>query len=420
MDIKRKDGAKMPYTAQLAFLRSLLKGLHISSCVLEEPGNAIPPEIDLGLRAGLFGIDNYATFLQNSFSQVRDRTVYRFFDEYDCNYIFLRLPEKKRYFFLGPYLLAPPAQERIAAKASSLGLNVEQTRRMQAYYTELPILEDENILLTMANTFAAHLWGAPEQYTMEYLNYAIPDRYTPIPVPSVPGQGWDQPSDPLQLERSYADENFMMEAVSKGKQHLLTAVASTVYHNGAEQRLPDSLRDRKNYLIILKTLLRKAAEYGGVHPMHIHRLSSHYAAQIEAVRSIRESLSLQDEMVRSFCQLVRRHSLSRYSYYVGRTIVLVQTDLTADLRLKTIAEKLNVNSSYLSDLFHREYGCTLTEFVNKERIDRSILLLQMTAKPVQEIAAECGIQDVNYFIKLFKKQTGLTPKLYRAREGQQR
>lgn len=147
---------------------------------------------------------------------------------------------------------------------------------------------------------------------------------------------------------------------------------------------------------------------------------SHYAAQIEAVCSIRESLSLQDEMIRSFCQLVRRHSLSRYSYYVGRTIVLVQTDLTADLRLKTIAEKLNVNSSYLSDLFHREYGCTLTEFVNKERIDRSILLLQMTAKPVQEIAAECGIQDVNYFIKLFKKQTGLTPKLYRARERQQR
>lgn len=56
----------------------------------------------------------------------------------------------------------------------------------------------------------------------------------------------------------------------------------------------------------------------------------------------------------------------------------------------------------------------------QERIDRSILLLQMTAKPVQEIAAECGIQDVNYFIKLFKKQTGLTPKLYRARERQQR
>lgn len=97
---------------------------------------------------------------------------------------------------------------------------------------------------------------------------------------------------------------------------------------------------------------------------------------------------------------------------------LIQHDLTADLRLKTIAEKLNVNSSYLSSLFHKEYGCTLTEFINKQRIDRGIQLLQQTAKPVQEIAAECGIQDVNYFIKLFKKQTGFTPNRYRAQGSQ--
>ena len=128
-------------------------------------------------------------------------------------------------------------------------------------------------------------------------------------------------------------------------------------------------------------------------------------------------MTLQEEMIRSFCLLVKRHSLSKYSYYVGQAITLVQYDLTADLRLKTIAEKLNVNSSYLSSLFHREYGCTLTEFVNIQRIDQGILLLLNTSKPVQAIAAECGIQDVNYFIKLFKKQTGFTPNRYRSQQG---
>ena len=193
----------------------------------------------------------------------------------------------------------------------------------------------------------------------------------------------------------------------------MTAVATRVLTNGTQPRLADSLRNRKNYLIILKTLLRKAAESGGVHPLHIHRLSSQYASRIENIRSTKESLTLQEEMIRSYCQLVKRHSLNKYSFYVGQAITLVQYDLTADLRLKTIAEQLNVNSSYLSNLFHREYGCTLTEFVNRQRIDRSISLLQQTSKPVQEIAAECGIHDVNYFIKLFKKQTGFTPKHYR-------
>ena len=404
----------MGYTAELTFLCKLLKDLHISSCVLEDPRKEIPAQIDLGLRAGLYGDNNYVPFLQNSFDQAKDHTVYRFYDEYDCNYIFLRLPEENRYFFIGPYLLSFPSEKRINKKSENLGLAPEQTQWMHLYYSELPLIEDENLLLSMANTFACHLWGSAEQYVMEYVDYAIPDRYEPIPFSTIPGQGWDTTTNLSALEHGYANENQLMEAVSKGKQHLVTAVASTVFNNAAQQRLSDSLRDRKNYLIILKTLLRKAAEYGGVHPMHIHRLSSHYASQIENIRTIKDSLSLQEEMIRSFCQLVKRHSLNRYSYYVGRAIILVQHDLTADLRLKTIAEKLNVNSSYLSSLFHKEYGCTLTEFINKQRIDRGIQLLQQTAKPVQEIAAECGIQDVNYFIKLFKKQTGFTPSRYRS------
>ena len=350
-------------------------------------------------------------------SQAKDNTVYRFYDEHDCNYIFLRLPKPDTYFFIGPYLLALPSEKRVSQKAANLGLMPEQTDRLRLYYTTLPLIDDENFLLSMANTFATEIWGSPEQYATEYVDYAIPDRYEPIPYALSPGQSDTRTIDLSTLEHNYASENLLMQAISKGKLHLVTAAATTVFNNGAEPRLNDSLRDRKNYLVILKTLLRKAAEYGGVHPMHLHRLSAHYAGLIENARTIKQSLSLQENMIRDFCQLVKRHSLSKYSYYVGQTITLVQYDLAADLRLKTIAEKLNVNSSYLSTLFHREYGCTLTDFVNKERIDRGIMLLQMTAKPIQDIATDCGIQDVNYFIKLFKKQTGFTPKQYRETAG---
>ena len=407
----------MEYKPQLSFLRKLLKDMNISSCVLEGPGERIPPEIDLFLRADLFSLHNYADFLQNSMSQAKENTIYRFYDEYDCNYIFLRLPEPDTYFFVGPYLLALPTEQHIAQKAGSLALLPEQIERMHLYYAALPLIEDENLLLSMANTFATYLWGSPEQYVMEYLDYAIPDRYEPIPYSLALAQADTNILDLSALEANYENENKLMEAVSKGKLQLVTAAASTVFNNGAQRRLNDSLRDRKNYLVILKTLLRKAAEYGGVHPIHLHRLSSHYAGMIENARTIKQSLTLQENMIRDFCQLVKRHSLNKYSYYVGQTITLVQYDLTADLRLKTVAEKLNVNSSYLSTLFHREYGCTLTDFVNKERIDRGILLLQMTTKPIQDIAADCGIQDVNYFIKLFKKQTGFTPKQYRETTG---
>lgn len=103
-------------------------------------------------------------------------------------------------------------------------------------------------------------------------------------------------------------------------------------------------------------------------------------------------------------------------YYVGRTITLVHYDLTADLSLKSISAQLNVNPNYFATLFRKECGCTLTEYVNGQRIDRAFALLKKTGKPVQEIASECGFSDANYFIRLFKRRTGLTPNQYRQQQ----
>lgn len=406
----------MPYSSQLSFFRQLLKDMNISSCILDCPYQSIPSEVDLQLRSSLFNLSDYAGFLQNSIAQAKEKTLYRFFDEYNCNYLFLKLPDGERFFFVGPYLTALPPQEWIAGKAFSLGLSAEAQGWLKLYYSSLPLLENENLLMGMANTFAKHLWGGPDAYAMEYVDYAIHDRYEPIPHSPLPGQSTESSLDLSAMERNYANENLLMDAVSKGKLHLVTSAATAVSSNVAERRLPDTLRDRKNYLIILKTLLRKAAEYGGVHPWHIHRLSSYYARQIENARTVKQAMLLQEEMIRSFCLLVKRHSLSKYTSYVGQAITLVQYDLTADLSLKNIAERLNVNSSYLSRLFHQETGCTLTEFVGRQRVEHAMHLLQLSSRTVQDVAAECGIHDVSYFIKLFKKHTGLTPLQFREKE----
>ncbi len=411
----------MKYEVQLQFFQKLLQGLHISSCVITDPLSYIPPEIDMGLRADLFRVDNYAQFLANSLAMAKAHTIYRFYDEYDCHYIFLRLPGDgtDAFFYIGPYLPIIPGKTTIDKKADALGISGELRRQLHRFYRELPIVEDENLLLTMAYTFAEEVNGedADEKFIIEYVDYKILDKHQPIP--SIPSMGSIvEPTLSLDtLEQNYANEKLLMEAISKGKLHLLTQVAASVFTNGTEPRLADSLRNRKNYLIILKTLLRKAAEYGGVHPLHIHRMSSHYAGEIENLRTVKQSLRLQEEMIRSYCQLVKNHSLSKYSYYVGQAITMVQYDLTADLRLKSIADTLNVNSSYLSNLFHKEYGSTLTDFVNRERINHAMTLLQSTHKAVQEIASESGIPDVNYFIKLFKRQTGFTPNQYREKVG---
>lgn len=102
-----------------------------------------------------------------------------------------------------------------------------------------------------------------------------------------------------------------------------------------------------------------------------------------------------------------------YSLLIRKALTFIDVDLTADLGLKAMAERLNVNASYLSTLFKKETGTTLTDYVSKKRIDYAILLLNTTSMQIQTIAQYCGIPDVNYFTKTFKKYVNRTPKEYR-------
>ena len=402
----------MKYQKELEFTRSFLSALHISSCLIKQPETCIPTEVDLGLRAMLYDTENYLSILENSLKDAKDRVIYRFVDEYDCKFVFMRLPDGP-YFFMGPYLMSAPDQEFLEKMFRRLSLPESMKIQLAVYYADLPIVEDENWLLTLANTLGTTIWGSKDRYEMEYITYEIHDRSTPVPISSLETGAYDDQLSLAVLEANYASEKLLMEAVSKGKLNLVTSSASSVFNNGTEHRLTDSLRNRKNYLIILKTLLRKAAEYGGVHPLHIHRLTSLYAQQIEKTRTIRESLQLQETMIRDYCLLVRNHSLDKYSYYVGKAITLIHYDLTADLTLASVAGQINVNPSYLSKLFHKECGCTFTEYVNRQRVEQAVLMLRNDSRMIQDVAADCGFQDTTYFIRVFKKQYGVTPAVYR-------
>ena len=172
-----------------------------------------------------------------------------------------------------------------------------------------------------------------------------------------------------------------------------------------ENRADTLLRDYKNYSIILNTLLRKGAEVGLVHPIHIDKLSSYFGRKIETITSFEQGKALFAEMIRKYCFLVKNHSLKAYSLLVQKVITRIDTDLTMDHSLKTYAELLNVHPSYLSSLFRKETGVTLTEYVNQKRVEHGVFLLNTTNMQIQTIAQQCGFSDINYFTRIFKKFT---------------
>ena len=215
------------------------------------------------------------------------------------------------------------------------------------------------------------------------------------------------------LEQRYAYENELIEAVAKGQSHKADMFLTTFSHLSFEQRSADPLRNTKNYCVIMNTLLRKAAEQGGVHPLHLDHTSSGFAFRIEQAVSMEAVGTILSEMFHTYCRLVRKKSLKGYSPPVQKAIALIDADLAGSLNLRTLAQSLSISSSYLSSLFKKETGQTLTDYIVARRMDLARQLLSKTKLQVQTVAQHCGILDVQYFSKLFKKATGMTPKEFR-------
>lgn len=83
-----------------------------------------------------------------------------------------------------------------------------------------------------------------------------------------------------------------------------------------------------------------------------------------------------------------------------------------DLTLNRLAEMFNISKTYLSNLFRRETGVTLTEYIHQVRMRKAITLINSSALPVAAIATACGYNDINYFTRIFKRTYGLSPKQY--------
>lgn len=215
------------------------------------------------------------------------------------------------------------------------------------------------------------------------------------------------------IEKRYELENAFINAVTAGNEEAALQFASQIAASSVPKRLSDELRDTKNYLITANTLLRKAVEMAGIHPVYIDNYSNRVGSGLEALRTLRQCQTFLEEIIRGYCRLVREHRHRFRSPPVERILIYVEADLRTDLSLKTLAEYLGVNPSYLSSLFSRELGMSLTDYVNGRRIQLARELLISTSLPIKSIAQQCGLPDVHYFSRLFKRRTGTTPRAYR-------
>lgn len=91
----------------------------------------------------------------------------------------------------------------------------------------------------------------------------------------------------------------------------------------------------------------------------------------------------------------------------------LETTYTEKITLDDLASRFYINKYYLTRIFKEQYGSTITNYILELRITRAKQLLRFSEMPIEEVGNAVGINDANYFARIFRKIEGTTPHNYR-------
>lgn len=98
---------------------------------------------------------------------------------------------------------------------------------------------------------------------------------------------------------------------------------------------------------------------------------------------------------------------------IPEALVYIDAHYNENINMDDVAKKVNVSYHYFSKLFKQQTGKSFTDYLTDLRIEKSLEMLRATQRSIKEISLEIGYNDPNYYCKIFKKMTGVTPTEYR-------
>lgn len=318
----------------------------------------------------------------------------------------LQLENSDGFAVIGPYLpengLGAPLEEILIKN----GVPPEEAKVYTPYFNRLPMVSSDKLAI-MLGWLTRELYGSPFPPKLRALAITAKE---PSPCPVFPEDSLRVKAE--AIARRYNNENMFLERITHGESMDFMSLGGLQL-----ERLPNKLRNQKNLLIVLNTLMRKAIEAAKVHPLYIDEISAKWAVKIEELPALSQVLPTCQSMADDYARIVRQHSLANYTSNVRQTINCINFNLSnSELTMKKIAEELGVNANYLSLQFNREVGCSFPEFITGRRMEEAKKLLVNTSLSIGRISEAVGYSDLNYFTKRFSKLVGLTPTAYRQKQ----
>ena len=215
---------------------------------------------------------------------------------------------------------------------------------------------------------------------------------------------------PIAIERKLrqAIENRDKEASNT----LLNQILANIYMSNDQ-----NLEAIKPRIIELVVVISRAAMDAGADIKDIFLVNENYVEKIEKFTSIEDLSAWVSNILQRFLSFTFEYDKMKHVEVIYKVFEYIKNNYDKKITLDELAEETMLSRAYLSTLFKKETGYSISEYMNIVRVDKSKPLLVETNRTIVEIANMCGFEDQSYYTKVFRNIAGITPKKYRETRG---
>ena len=309
----------------------------------------------------------------------------------------------KKLYVLGPTFTGENSYNELVKAMDQRNLSIKTKANVSKLLTSLPIVAS-NIMQSYASQMHYLITGTVIDVTA---------------IESVQNKGnYENPSivpSSRQHHGIWASEQEFLRLFKDGNPDYSKALQNSSHlSNGVKHNPKSSLRAAKNNAFVLLTLISRAAIEGGVSPNIAYDLCDFYGQRIEDSVSLDDNAAVSSEMREVYFQKVceAKHT-DGISPIVKNCCDYIGVHINEKLSIGDLAERAGYSEYYFSRKFKQEMGCSINEYIMREKIERAKVLLSTTNMSILDISVELSFNSRSYFSDTFQKIAGISPGEYR-------
>lgn len=309
-------------------------------------------------------------------------------------------------FLMGPIFLGNNNMKIIEEKLSAKYFSIEIKRQASRALSQVPVV-NRNVVDTYIKMLHFVLTSKPLTEDIYYQN-------TNNIALDVEAQ---KEKEFFFDEKERRGEEIFLNAIREGNLNYKQVFDEEVSFSGSFlTETGNTIRDAKNTVLIFNALCARAAMEGGVSVSICKRMERKFANGIEACKSISILANYNEDMMYQYVKKVHDFKENPLiSKATAECCEYIKANVYNEISIDTISKNLGYTPYYFTKKFYNEMGEKITDYIRRTRINYAKVELLTTNKSIEEISENLHFGTRNYFSRVFREVTGLSPVEYRKR-----